>query len=287
MWWPENCQDTIARVQRQVDDGSLEYKLRNALREVANAGRAAGGAKPPESFQVYVPEYISFFNHDNPECDHVDWHFFPILGDKAPLTRDLRRKLNGLVEQVNGVLRRAAKSLEHMGVIYVAGLMSAFDGHRFCEPGQTSQNMDHPDTWFWSPKSSTKGTSEGPRHTISIHQTVKTPDQELLDFVFSNETLRATDVTPDSPPWTWEGAEKYPNFLTLLDAIQEVSAKEQQTQKQHNKTGFPEIDWVGIFLPFRILRSFHPKGTGYREFKNLIFAAMANNRDPTPEPEPK
>jgi hypothetical protein len=141
-WSPRDCQSILG------DDTYIRDRIFVALFKVAEAGRQAGGADPPESFQVYITSYITFFNETNPECNDVSWSNLPV---PLKLTTTLRIIFNGLVARVNQLIQDAAQELETMGIIYVDGLERAYDGHRYCEPGHTSQQMIDYETWFWSP----------------------------------------------------------------------------------------------------------------------------------------
>lgn len=231
---------------------------------MARAGRESGGANPRESFQVYVLSYITFFNDVNTECDSISWFYW--WGNEPKLTTQLRKQLNDLTRQVNAEIKAAAADLERMGVIFVDGLEEVYNGHRYCEPGHTNQEMVDYETWFWSQYAHFNTPSEGPgdpNHPYSADNN-HDPAQQLVDFVFPGEDRSAATASEESPPWEWEGAEKYPTFQDLLIAI-------SKAEDDANATSV---------VPFPMLRSFHPKATAYGEHATLLFAAMADNRDP-------
>ncbi|RYO81768.1 hypothetical protein DL766_006074 [Monosporascus sp. MC13-8B] len=87
------------------------------------------------------------------------------------------------------------------------------------------------------------------------------PAQLLLDFIFPGDNRKVAEVSEMSPPWEWEGAEKFPTFNGLLLAISNAE------------------DINATAVPFNLKRSFHPKATAFAEHKTLIFAAIVNNRD--------
>lgn len=267
---------------------------------VVHVGRKARGAIPPESFQLYVPEYVTFFNEMNGQCDRINWHFHHnVFADKAYLTRDLRHRFNLIAAQFNAVLKRAAEGLKDMGVFFVDGIDSSFEGHRFCEFGQTSENMDHLHTWLWSPHMDAKTDGEGRldggstsrwepsrpgrRDTNEAQARHSIEERFLLEFVFRNKTLNATWLDSETPPWTWPGAEQYPTFSSLINAMQLAETTQMGTLGQQGGIGnLPhglKRFFRDILLPFRYSRSFHPKGTGYEVFKERIFASLIQNRE--------
>ncbi|RYP58959.1 hypothetical protein DL769_008738 [Monosporascus sp. CRB-8-3] len=259
-WRPKDCQATLSALQKEIDDGTLRDKVNYALYQVAHTGRESGGANPRESFQVYVPSYITFFNEVNTECDSIFWSLWPWR--RSRLTTQLRQQLNRLTTQVNAVIKAAAEDLERMGVIFVEGLENAYNGHRFCEPGHTNQQMVDYETWFWSQYAPINTPSEGPGDPNNPYPADDLdPAQLLLDFIFPGDNRKVAEVSETSPPWEWEGAEKFPTFNDLLLAISNAE------------------DINATAVPFNLKRSFHPKATAFAEHKTLIFAAIANNRD--------
>ncbi|RMZ84469.1 hypothetical protein DV738_g785, partial [Chaetothyriales sp. CBS 135597] len=253
LWRPGDCQESLDALYGEIDNGSLREKITYALFEVANAGRQAGGANPRVSFQVYVLEYPTFFSDAmSPECDSYTWTVWSYLfSGRLRLTTSLRTTLNDLIRKLNGVIKDAAQYLEPMGVIYVEGINDVYEGHRYCEPGANS-NQTEDNVWFWSPYSDDKSVSEGLSYDVL-------PYRQLRDFIYPNRTPSLTWGRFESltPPWQWahQGASKYPDLLSLMYALR------------------------GSGGPSHYLRSFHPKGTAYREHARLLFAAMADNRD--------
>lgn len=184
------------------------------------------------------------------------------------LTQDLRKRLNDLVLKVNQVIKTAAKDLEAAGVIYVEGLQDRYKGHRFCEPDTEDQYEKSAKIWFWSRFVDTGSPWEGPGDPgeHAAEQAID-PAQQILDFVFPGQNKDAKQLG-DKAPWELEGAEKYPDFESLMKAMTAAAA-----------TAKDDAAAAGLNLvPLSITRSFHPKGTAYKEHADLLFAAMANNR---------
>lgn len=268
-WRPGDCQETLDTLQKSIDDGTLRDKINYALYSVAHAGREAGGANPKESFQVYVLSYIQFFNEDTTACDEFTWTYWDWYKDPK-LTTKLRKQLNAMTVAVNGELKKAAQDLKTMGIILIEDLDSLYTNHRYCESRHTTREMIDYDTWFWSQYAQQDTTSEGPGDPkdgqIPYPADFVSPGQQLLDFVFPGQKKNAyswpATGNPNSPPWTWPGAEKYPTFESLMAAIQE--------EGNFSASAGP---------PFNVLRSFHPKGTAYEAHKTAIFSAISDNRD--------
>ncbi|RYP09607.1 hypothetical protein DL765_008381 [Monosporascus sp. GIB2] len=81
-------------------------------------------------------------------------------------------------------------------------------------------------------------------------------------FVFPGANRNVAQTSEALPPWTWEGAEKFPSPQQLLLAI-------SKAEEDVNETA----------VPFNVLRSLHPKATVYTGHKTPLLAVMANNRD--------
>lgn len=130
---------------------------------MAEYGRRQNGANPRESFQVYISEYVPFFDADTLPCDEFSWEWFPPYNNY--LTRDLRYRVNELVYQLNGEIEGAASDLHSMGVIFVSGITGRYraSDHVFCAEGHDkSFAMTDKDTWFWSAWQPSKTDTEGP-----------------------------------------------------------------------------------------------------------------------------
>lgn len=137
--------------------------------------------------------------------------------------------------------------------------------HQYCEPGanreQTKANL-----WFWSQWSHSDTTSEGAGDPNNAEADVFDPRQQLLHFVWQGEN-KVVPKSEHDAAWKWEGAEKYPDFQSLMDAVAAAA------------DGDGDVNAQGA--PLSPLRSFHPKATAYREHTTLFFAAMADNREAT------
>lgn len=257
-WFPGDCQETLAGLEKDIKDGSLRDKINYALYQVAHTGRDSGGSDPRENFQVYVLSYITFFNEVTKPCNDFSWNFW---GWSTPkLTTDLRKQLNDLTRSVNAELKAAAEDLKRMGVILIEGLEDLYKDHRYCEDRHKTREMIDYETWFWSPYAHFNTPSEGPGDPNNPYATGnEVPGQQILDFVFPGQNKDAKTVSEASPPWKWEGADKYPSLDALLAAMQD--------------------NVTTAATPFNYLRSFHPKATAYGEHKTEIFGAIADNRD--------
>lgn len=256
VWTSKSCQETLDDLNEKINNGWLRNEINSALFSVAYAGRTAAGAVPRESFQVFILEYLTFFDDAmSPECNEYSWGYWPWRQPK--LTADLRRRLNSLTRRVNAVIKEAAEDLKMMGVIFVDGLNDAYDGHRYCEPG-ADEKMKTYQTWFWSIYSGVNTPSEGPGDPNNDAQDLHEPAQRLLDWLFPGQDKKVSEMSSDNPPWEWEGAEKYPDIDALLAAIQD------------------DVDAQGA--PFDLLRTFHPKGTAYRQHALQLFDIISRNR---------
>src|SRR5207249_2737941 len=101
-WRPGNCDQTLNNVGNLIASQSFQNDLIETLVRIVARGRQSEGASPPESFQVYIAGYVQFWNHDDPGCDDVSWGWWP--WDKPKITTTLRRRMNDLVNQINGVI---------------------------------------------------------------------------------------------------------------------------------------------------------------------------------------
>jgi hypothetical protein len=77
--------------------------------------------------------------------------------------------------------------------------------------------------------------------------------------VFGNDHT-VSQASADSPPWEWDGAEKYPTVEDLMAAMRD------------------DDDVQANAVLFNYLRTFHPKGTAYGAHAERLFAAIADER---------
>jgi hypothetical protein len=113
-----------------------------------------------------------------------------------------------------------------MGVIYVDGLEEKYQGHRYCEPGHTTNNngkMIDYDTWFWSVYAHYSTPSEGPADPNNPYPLTTEPDTRtlMLEFLFpNNEAVSINSFSAENPPWYQPGMqERYPTFEKLMEAL--------------------------------------------------------------------
>ena len=271
-WLPGDCQETLKNLQAEIDSGGIQAKITYGIASVLAAGKKAGGADPMDSFQVYILPYMSFWNEEATGCDEMTWGY--PWSSKPKLTRDLRKQLNGFARAVNDVIKAAVKDLEYQGAIMVEDMNNAYDGHRFCEDRHKDNQMTEYLTQFWSPYSNIFDTGEGlgdPSYPDIPwpEPPSRDPAQILLDFIFPGKNYTVESATEASPPWAWEGHEKYSTYDDLMVDIQKRYGELKNDANPH------AVD----VIPFEIRRSFHPKATGQGWYKTAIFKAIAENRD--------
>ncbi|GME29000.1 putative esterase family protein [Neofusicoccum parvum] len=260
-WLPGDCDQRLTGIGNKINDQPFKNQLIQTLVQVIAAGRQAKGANPPEAFQVYIAGYVGFWNHDNPACDDVSFGYWWF--SKPKLTRDLRKRMNDLVDQLNGVIREVAASMDHLGVFYVDGFQSAYDTHRFCEPPDGPDYLAEPigkKTWFWHHLSPNLiGGGEGPDGTSTAGLDNRT--QEILDYLMPDKAQQAA-ISESNPPWNSDAFESEDAFYSALAAA------------IGNDTD------VHVNLDEGTRRIFHPKGSAYTPYADAFLAAIRANRDP-------
>ena len=254
-----NCNDTLNKLQNDLTSGIFKDKISHALYETARFGRQQGGANPQESFQVYISEYIPFFNETTTPCNDYSWGWW---SSDHKLTQDLRKRMNSLTTQVNSVIQDAANGMERLGVIFVSGIASQYisGGHQFCAPGHdTDKYMIDKDTWFWSQYLPTGSDTEGPDASITDSTFNSTVKQLVLDFAYGKGNT-TPEAYPSSPFFNDTTLSPYNSFDDLLNAM----------------IASPVAGYAPASL--EVKRSMHPKGTAFGLHKDAFMAAIASNR---------
>lgn len=270
-WLPGDCDQTLTRIGNEINDTPFKNKLIDTLIHVMAAGRQAGGTNPPEAFQIYIAGYVGFWNHDNPACDDVSFGYW--RWSKPKLTRNLRKRMNDLVDQLNGVIKSVATQMSGLGVIYVEGFQTTYDKHRFCEPPDGADYLASPigkKTWFWhldSPNLINGG--EGP--DAASTEGFEDRAQEVIDRLIPDKAQQDS-LSESNPPWNLDAFKSEEAFYAALD------------------TAIGNDTEVRINLDEGTKRIFHPKGSAYTPYSDAFLQAIRNNRNPanaaSPSPTP-
>jgi len=105
--------------------------------------------KDKSNFKLFVTGYARFFNQDDPACDKYGLR----LTGGPSLTRILRNAINDLVLLVNHKVEETVHKANTPKAIFV-DFDSGFEGHRFCEPNDSSGYLGNRkqriNSWFWS-----------------------------------------------------------------------------------------------------------------------------------------
>ena len=109
-----------------------------------------------------MTSYSIFFNVDTTDCEKSTFHYWWAGYDPPSdrpidrivyLTRDLRKELDDLVYQLNGVIEDAVHLANiQLGTnqVHYVEVNPAFDTHRWCEEGDWHEpDPNVPSTWFF------------------------------------------------------------------------------------------------------------------------------------------
>lgn len=116
-----------------------------------------------QELHLYVTSYPRFFNDVDKDCDKTTFYWWspgynPAWDPrKIKLTTDLRRELNGLVDQLNNLIQDAVKEANAIAPgkdrVHFVDMNPAWEGgakHRFCEAGDFHEpDENRSDTWFF------------------------------------------------------------------------------------------------------------------------------------------
>lgn len=141
------CEAALEAAAAAVKSPTFEQRVAVILHEVLDG---VSWEKRPR-FSVTVTGYARFFDADTPGCDDMSlgvWYGGP------KLSRDIRGRMNALVDAANDKLRRTVASVEggfrgaRPRVVFV-DYNDLFEGHRFCEPGVLEPAYNRTDSWFF------------------------------------------------------------------------------------------------------------------------------------------
>lgn len=141
------CEKALEAADAAVRSSVFEQRLAVILREVLDA---VSWEKRPR-FSISVTGYARFFDADTPGCDDMSlgvWYGGP------KLSRDIRGRMNALVDAANDKLRRTVEEADarfrgtRSRVLFV-DYDDLFEGHRFCEEGVLEPAYNRTDSWFF------------------------------------------------------------------------------------------------------------------------------------------
>ncbi|KAF1988120.1 SGNH hydrolase [Aulographum hederae CBS 113979] len=139
--WKGNCDTELANADTRLQ--TIEQDLARAYTAIVDAVASSGGPRP---FLLHVMGYVRFFSEETHECDRHRMGKFIWHG--RPLTKRFRKTINDLVDATNSKIRSAIEMVnvaEGYESVRFIDVDRAFEGHRFCEEGQT-QPDDGPNT---------------------------------------------------------------------------------------------------------------------------------------------
>jgi hypothetical protein len=130
-----NCQSMISSAQTGIDTYLVENikSLLESLDEKINDGGV-----------VVFNYYAKYFNVDNEDCA-TQWWNWPLSANGSPLTTDLRKQLNTLVDNTNAALKKAVEAANVSKMTLVAAnwdpWVSEMKG-QLCQPGASPDPND-------------------------------------------------------------------------------------------------------------------------------------------------
>lgn len=182
------CEAALEAADAAVKSSVFEQRLGVILHEVLDK---MSWEKRPR-FSITVTGYARFFDANTTDCDDMSlgvWYGGP------KLSRDIRRRMNELVDAANAKLRRTVDQVESQfrgarpRVVFV-DYDDLFEGHRFCEQGVLEPAYNRTDSWFFlvggpdNARNETtwpNGTNGDPESTRYRREKVLSPLSPLVD----------------------------------------------------------------------------------------------------------
>jgi hypothetical protein len=125
--WSPDCNNALENTESLIrDDSNLRDPMTHAINSILGKSKKA---------KVYVTGYAKFWNAETTQCDSVTWNYWRNLPGATKMTRDLRGRMNNLVDLINGKLRDAVQRSSDTNRVFFVDYDSSYVGHRFCENG--------------------------------------------------------------------------------------------------------------------------------------------------------
>ncbi|KAK0645957.1 SGNH hydrolase-type esterase domain-containing protein [Cercophora newfieldiana] len=159
------CASALAASEAALLAPDFDLRLLLVLRETLDKVQ---WEKHPR-FTITVTGYAKFFNAETEECDGVSlgvWWGGAGVVRGPKLTKEVRGRMNGLVERVNAKIRRTVEGVNGgfagMERVVFVDYDKEFEGHRFCEEGVKEPDYGREETWFFLPGGGDSGEGGRP-----------------------------------------------------------------------------------------------------------------------------
>ncbi|KAK3692659.1 SGNH hydrolase-type esterase domain-containing protein [Podospora appendiculata] len=247
------CAAALAAADDLLRDPGFEQRLSLILLEILD--RARWWEKP--GFSVAVTGYARFFAAETDACDSASmsvWRGGPVL------SKDIRRRMNALVDAVNRKLRAGVEGAnqrfagEKPRVVFV-DFDDAFEGHRFCEEGVSEPDYEREDTWFFLP-----GARDVPA------------DDD--DTVAEMGVIPGDSVLVD-PARCLRGAEASGDWGDLAVCYMAMARRQHPELAPSHDRVLPQGSmW---YVPTYYGKTFHPRSLGHRVVRDQIYKVWEEN----------
>lgn len=272
-----NCEEALTKAENIAGIGNrgsslhdeVYQNLRKVYKDILDAA--------PDDFSLAVTGYARFFANPqgNTACNNgqmqiASWQDFDLpTRPKLPLTESLRTRINNGVDGFNGMIRGATAEIQDVLAgqnsakrIWFGDINPVFEGHRFCEPGDSSESgwptftdkawcFSSPYRWDISPD----GRSLDPRTDDGTGKLEldRRGDAAFCDHPNNQWDCDIGDLVNRDPDMPLNPAE-YPQGRSLKDVA---------------------FEWTKGHL----LKAFHPKTIAYDQITKRIAASFGQNWD--------
>ncbi|KAI9371767.1 SGNH hydrolase-type esterase domain-containing protein [Aspergillus egyptiacus] len=268
-------QDKARQLMQDTGAQGLRSKLKEAYKSILAKSSTA-------DFHLFVASYIGFFNQDTTDCGRSTFHFW--WGAYNPpsdwwanrivyLTRDLRRELNDLVAQLNGVIEAAVNdAYREWGrkQVHYVNVQEKFNQHRWCEQGVHEPDSSQPTTYFFL-----SGWDDLP---FEDHAAVSTTEDEELAAI-----KQAGEIELPDPSTCAAALGTDPDPYAVAKCRVAIAVEEDPdgpwAQTYRNATeaiarGDYSSQHISRMYFTSQIKTFHPRTPGMGLYRDAILAAM-------------
>ncbi|KAL1970176.1 hypothetical protein VTN77DRAFT_6581 [Rasamsonia byssochlamydoides] len=137
--WSGNCTLELENAMQTIASDTFAYTYNSVM-------DALLAKNPAETFRIFANGYSPFFDDAlSDDCNTLSLGYWSDTNGPW-LTVDLRRSLNDVCNALNTRIGDIIQARNENKVIFV-NWASAFDAHRFCQPGKGIEDGDN--TWFY------------------------------------------------------------------------------------------------------------------------------------------
>ncbi|KAK5663985.1 hypothetical protein OQA88_197 [Cercophora sp. LCS_1] len=236
-----SCESALAAAEAAVESPEFGHKLRLIMAEILDTVKW----EKHGDFVVTVTGYAKFFDAETEECEDTSLGvWWGVEGSK--LTKELRGRINRLVEGVNGRIEQIVRETKRAVFVDVDGV---WEGHRFCEKGVMEPDGGREGTWFFLPGGGDSNSTEG---ATAVRDGIGKREREVVERIVNDE----------------ECEERVKDWGEMALCRMAMAKRRDPGLRLKGDLVWEEAMW---YVPTYYGKTFHPRSRGHEAIRDRIY----------------